>query len=141
MILVSRTFHVWCGLIPSQETLSSSPVSPVDPQIYACNHAYLSIIKKYSLNLENKAQLREQMKEVIQKWIAYWFIADSRGHGGVGSVEEEIIIEVVGAIIFGVTDPKCAPSFSEGELDENHIVTALAIVSYVCFCIYLSDKE
>jgi len=129
MILVSRTFHVWCGLIPSQEMLSSSPVSPVDSHKYARNQAYLSIIKKYSLNLENKAQLRRQMEEVIPQWIAYWFAAGSREYGGVGSAEEEIVIEVVGAIIFGVTDPKCPPSSPEGELDENHVVTALAIVS------------
>jgi 5,10-methylenetetrahydrofolate reductase len=75
MISVSRGFHTWCGLIPSQEILCGvgPSLSSSNAQRFASNLAYLKILQKYQLNLEDKIQLKKQMNDAISNWKASWF--------------------------------------------------------------------
>jgi hypothetical protein len=130
MVSVSRAFHIWCGLVPFQGALHSLSsgwhISTADARIFASNHACLTIIKKYQLDLEDKSRLRGQIDDAILRWKAHWFKTHTREEGGALLEEEEILTEVIGALISG---PNCLPQFSKDELNEDHVVTALVLVS------------
>ena len=108
---------------------------------FARNHAYLTIMKKYQLDLGDKGKLRKQIDDVILQWKAYWFTTYGKGGKRVGSDEEKIVTEVTRALIFGMAGTNCPPPFPADELKEDHVVTALALVSNAYLYIYFSDEE
>lgn len=134
MISVSRTFHAWCGLIPSKEIIpdsssSSLPISTLHAQVLVSNCTYQAIIKRYQLNLKDKDCLRQQVDNAILNWKNSWFTTSGGGGRGGGSVEEEIITDVTNALILGTSDSNFSQAHSLDHFNEEYIVVAMLLVS------------
>ena len=143
MISVSRAFHAWCGLIPSQGIPHgvSLPISIVDVQMLVSNHIYQTLIERYKLNLKDKDYLRQQVESAILAWKESWFTTGGREGRENRSFEEEIITDVTSTLILGTSGSNNPQTHSLDHLNEEYIVTAMLLVSQVYPCYHSTYLE
>lgn len=146
MISISKTFHIWCGLISSQGIpysvcLSSLPIFTVDSQLLVSNCTYQTIIETYQLNLKDKDCLRQQIDKAILYWRQSWFTTHGRGERGVRSTEEKIITDVTSALILGTSDSHYPQAHSSDHLSEEYVITAILLVSWAHLCYCFTDPK
>jgi hypothetical protein len=138
LLAVSREFHIWSGLAPT----NTNP-QPNQTPSFTLNNIYiqgarqftsLAVAKKYQFNLADGVALHYRVEEVISFWKSTWFTLEERVEG-FPSHEDQVLTEVLATLLLEVKTTDNSRVGSSHSLGEELVITALTLVSNNLHCI------
>jgi len=130
-LAISRTFHRWCGLVPTnlEPKATGNPSFPLSDTCVqlASQCASLAIVEKYQLNCADGV-CKQQLEVVIGYWKTTWFTLGERKRVFPSS-EDKVLMEVLATLLFKTENADHSLDIPLGSLGEELVVMALTLVS------------